>query len=169
MNSYWLYQPCKCVNVHNSDITSIPPVVHSFYINCGGPTFGEYEADQSAAGTSYFRSSRTSSVYWAYSSTGNYMDRYPDKYTVTTAFSSNESYPEIFQTARIAPLSLKYYGLCLRKGSYKVTLHFAEIMFSDNQTFSSLGRRIFDVSIQVSKSRILIIIIFLTFTLLLFF
>ena len=100
------------------------------------------------------------------------MDSSFDKYTVKTAFSSNEGYPEIFQTARIAPLSLKYYGLCLRKGSYKVTLHFAEIMFSDDQTFSSLGRRIFDVSIQVSKSRIfiiIIIIIILTFTLLLFF
>ncbi|XP_024019485.1 probable LRR receptor-like serine/threonine-protein kinase At1g53430 [Morus notabilis] len=57
---------------------------------------------------------------WAYSSTGVY----------------------------IAAVSLKYYGLCLRKGRYKVKLHFAEIMFSDDQTFSSLGRRIFDVSIQ---------------------
>ena len=121
MNSYWLYQPCKCVNGHNSDITSIPPAVNYFYINCGGPAFGEYEADQSPGGTSYFRS--MPSVNWAYSSTGDYMHSYIDKYTVTTAFSSNESYPEIFQTARIAPLSLKYYGLCLRKGSYKVTLH----------------------------------------------
>ncbi|KAF5478526.1 hypothetical protein F2P56_005077, partial [Juglans regia] len=34
------------------------------------------------------------------------------------------------------------------KGSYKVKLYFAEIMFSDDQTFSSLGRRIFNVSIQ---------------------
>ncbi|GMN19486.1 hypothetical protein TIFTF001_042882, partial [Ficus carica] len=31
---------------------------------------------------------------------------------------------------------------------YKVRLHFAEIMFTNDQTFSSLGRRIFNVSIQ---------------------
>ncbi|CAI8606860.1 unnamed protein product [Vicia faba] len=37
------------------------------------------------------------------------------------------------------------------QGSYKVKLHFAEIMFSDDQTFKSLGRRIFDVSIQGFK------------------
>ncbi|KAL5555171.1 hypothetical protein UlMin_037407 [Ulmus minor] len=31
---------------------------------------------------------------------------------------------------------------------YKVQLHFAEIMYTDDQIFSSLGKRIFDVSIQ---------------------
>lgn len=130
---------------------SIPSAVHSLYINCGGPTFGEYEADETAGGPSYFLSS--SPLKWAYSSTGDYMDGGNDqKYTVAVASSSNETSQEIFQTARIAPLSLKYYGLCLRKGSYNVTLHFAEIMYSDDQTFSSLGKRIFDIVIQVSKS-----------------
>ncbi|CAI8593283.1 unnamed protein product [Vicia faba] len=36
-------------------------------------------------------------------------------------------------------------------GNYNVKLHFAEIMFSNDRTFSSLGRRIFDVSIQGHK------------------
>ena len=133
------------------DVIPVTPAVHSLFINCGGPQSGDYVDDQTTGGPSYFFS--PSSETWAYSSTGVYMDENIDKYTVTNAFPSNETYPEIFQTARIAPQSLKYYGLCLRKGSYKVTLHFAEIMYSDNQTFSSLGKRIFDVSIQVSKSR----------------
>ncbi|KAL2496549.1 putative LRR receptor-like serine/threonine-protein kinase [Forsythia ovata] len=34
------------------------------------------------------------------------------------------------------------------RGSYRVRLHFAEIIYTDDSTFSSLGRRIFDVSIQ---------------------
>ncbi|GKE86713.1 probable LRR receptor-like serine/threonine-protein kinase, partial [Tanacetum coccineum] len=36
----------------------------------------------------------------------------------------------------------------MRKGSYKVRLHFAEISYSGDMTFRSLGRRYFDVSIQ---------------------
>ena len=63
---------------------------------------------------------------------------------------------DIYRTARLSPTSLRYYGLCLRKGSYKVTLHFAEIGYSDDITFSSLGRRYFDVSIQVSDMPILL-------------
>ncbi|KAI3675045.1 hypothetical protein L1987_84627 [Smallanthus sonchifolius] len=36
----------------------------------------------------------------------------------------------------------------LLHGSYKVRLHFAEISYTDDMTFSSLGRRYFDISIQ---------------------
>ncbi|XAR56433.1 Non-specific serine/threonine protein kinase [Bertholletia excelsa] len=101
---------------------------YSLFINCGGSktTYGgnEYAADWTPLGPSYFATSEK----WAYSTTGVFTDFY--------------------QTARLAPTSLRYYGLCLRKGSYKATLHFAEIMFSVDQTFSSLGRRYFDVSIQ---------------------
>ncbi|GAB2284346.1 hypothetical protein Dimus_018803, partial [Dionaea muscipula] len=56
--------------------------------------------------------------------------------------------PEYFRTARVSASSLKYYGLCLREGSYTVKLHFAEIMYSNDQTYSSLGNRIFDIYIQ---------------------
>lgn len=57
--------------------------------------------------------------------------------------------------ARLSPLSLTYYGFCLFNGKYTVKLYFAEIMFSDNQTFSSLGRRIFDIYIQVNVQNII--------------
>ena len=51
----------------------------------------------------------------------------------------------------MAPLYLNYYGLCMLNGNYKVKLHFAEITFSDDNAFTSLGKRVFDVSIQVSN------------------
>ena len=71
-------------------------------------------------------------------------------YVAQNAFSLNISGPDYYQNARLSPMSLNYYGLCMPNGNYKVKLHFAEIMFSDDQTYRSLGRRIFDVSVQVS-------------------
>ncbi|KAL5716581.1 hypothetical protein ACHQM5_018251 [Ranunculus cassubicifolius] len=55
---------------------------------------------------------------------------------------------ELYTTARLTPLSLTYYGFCLINGNYTVNLHFAEIMFTNDNTYRSLGRRIFDVYIQ---------------------
>ncbi|KAL5989815.1 hypothetical protein ACLOJK_010709 [Asimina triloba] len=54
----------------------------------------------------------------------------------------------LYTTARVSPLSLTYYGLCLMNGNYTVRLHFVEIVFTAGNTFGSLGRRIFDVYIQ---------------------
>lgn len=108
----------------------------------------QYEEDLSLLGPSNFISS---SEKWGCSSTGVYMDNENADYIATNKFSLNVAGPEFYQTARLAPISLKYYGLCLMKGSYKVQLRFAEIMYSNDQTYSSLGQRIFNVSIQVSK------------------
>lgn len=95
-------------------------------------------------GASYFYSTDR----WAYSSTGVFISNDKSNFVARKANVTGDEY---YQTARLSPSSLKYYGLCLRKGSYKVRLHFAEIQFSDDATFSAIGRRIFDVSIQVSK------------------
>ncbi|KAK3008781.1 hypothetical protein RJ639_014525 [Escallonia herrerae] len=120
---------------------------HSLFINCGGGRTkfegNEYEADTDTNGPSYFFAS---SEKWAYSSTGLFMGN--DRADYITGNKSNVAGADLYRTARLAPTSLKYYGLCLRNGSYRVRLHFAEIMYSDDMTFSSLGRRIFDVSIQ---------------------
>ncbi|CBI30754.3 unnamed protein product, partial [Vitis vinifera] len=51
-------------------------------------------------------------------------------------------------TARKAPLSLTYFGFCLKNGDYNVRLHFAEIEFKDEEAYSKLGRRIFNIYIQ---------------------
>jgi len=47
-----------------------------------------------------------------------------------------------------SPISMTYYGFCLENGNYTVFLHFAEIGFIDGQTFSNLGRGVFDIHIQ---------------------
>lgn len=57
---------------------------------------------------------------------------------------------ELYKNARISPMSLTYYAFCMENGDYTVKLHFAEIMFTDDNTYSSLGRRLFDVYIQVN-------------------
>lgn len=110
----------------------------------------EYEDDLSPMDASEFSYIESK---WACSVTGVFMDNEKSLY-IATDTTNNES--SIYTTARIAPMSLKYYGLCLLKGSYTVKLHFAEIIFTDDQTFSNLGKRIFDVFIQVSDWMIFI-------------
>ena len=125
------------------------------FINCGGPEIkyegNDYQWDLDGSGASHFSEY---SEKWGYSSTGVFSNAEDAPYLATNTFSLNITGPEYFQTARTSPMSLKYYGLCMREGSYRVQLHFAEIMYSDDETFSSLGRRIFDVSIQVSEESI---------------
>ncbi|KAI9085906.1 hypothetical protein K1719_031983 [Acacia pycnantha] len=127
------------------------PKYHSLFINCGGPKMeykgNEYENDLNQDGISYFYLRDK----WAYSSTGLYFGNSDADYVATNTFSLNIDGPDLYQTARLSPSSLKYHGLCLLNGNYNIKLHFAEIMFSNDQTFSNLGRRIFDVSIQGRK------------------
>ncbi|XP_010246507.1 PREDICTED: probable LRR receptor-like serine/threonine-protein kinase At1g53440 isoform X2 [Nelumbo nucifera] len=127
---------------------SSEPKYYSLFINCGGPRGEfdgeEYEDDLLTMGPSYFHHS---SERWACSTTGDYLENGKANY-LTSNSMLNMTDATIYRTARLAPLSLKYYGLCLREGSYTVKLHFAEIMYTDDQTYSSLGNRIFDVSIQ---------------------
>ncbi|KAK8527523.1 hypothetical protein V6N12_054730 [Hibiscus sabdariffa] len=126
---------------------STKPTHHSLFINCGGEHMevdgNNYEEDLSTNGPSNFLNSANK---WAYSSTGVYLGNDSAHYTARA--SSAVSGPAFYNSARLAPQSLKYYGLCLLKGNYTVKLHFAEIMYSDKKTFESHGRRLFDVSIQ---------------------
>lgn len=125
-------------------------VDYQLFINCGGEeaTVGEnkYQADSVQLGTSAYQESRT----WAYSSTGDFVGNEGTAYIATNTSLLNMSNPELYMNARLSPLSLKYFGLCLQKGYYTVALHFAEIMFTDDETYWSVGRRFFDVSIQVN-------------------
>ncbi|TKY49219.1 LRR receptor serine/threonine-protein kinase [Spatholobus suberectus] len=126
------------------------PQFHSLFINCGGPAAefegNEYEDDLSLRGISNFVQSNSGK--WAYSSTGVYLGNEKADYVATNQFSLNINGPGYYQTARMAPLYLNYYGLCMLNGNYKVKLHFAEIDFSGDHTYNSLGKRVFDVSIQ---------------------
>ncbi|XP_028791799.1 probable LRR receptor-like serine/threonine-protein kinase At1g07650 [Neltuma alba] len=126
---------------------------HSLHINCGGKEENIngtiYERDREQRGASMFYYGRN----WALSSTGNFMDNNieSDPYIVTnTSKLLRVSAPtsELYRTARLSPLSLTYYGLCLMNGNYTVRLHFAEIVFVNDRSFYSLGRRVFNVYIQ---------------------
>ncbi|RZC54369.1 hypothetical protein C5167_013221 [Papaver somniferum] len=123
---------------------------YSFFINCGGleMTVGgeKYDADLSPMGPSSFFFYNDN---WACSNTGDFVGSTRANYF--TQASTNMSVTGLYSTARISPLSLKYYGLCLRPGNYKVKLHFAEIMFPIDQTADGIGTRVFDVSIQGKK------------------
>ncbi|KAF9621304.1 hypothetical protein IFM89_019390 [Coptis chinensis] len=118
---------------------------YNLFVNCGGPEFffkGEqYEQDLNVMGSSSF----SSTYKWACSSTGDYVGRSIKR---EVQIPTSNSVVDLYSTARIAPFSLKYYGRCLRKGSYNVTLHFAEIMLTQDQRNNTLGRRIFDIYIQ---------------------
>ncbi|KAL9271645.1 putative LRR receptor-like serine/threonine-protein kinase [Drosera capensis] len=122
---------------------------YSLYINCGGGQISydgnDYVDDTSTGSPSYFSSTGNQ---WALSSTGNFMYNDDAAFTASNTYNLSISGPEYFQTARVSASTLKYYGLCLRKGTYTVQLYFAEIMFSNDKTYASLGNRIFDIYIQ---------------------
>lgn len=127
---------------------------YSLRINCGGKETSingsaKYEADLEPTGASMFYSGQN----WAFSSTGNFMDNDVDGDAYIEANTSSLSNVsvldvELYKKARVSPLSLTYYGLCLGNGNYTVKLHFAEIIFINDKSFNSLGERIFDVYIQ---------------------
>lgn len=124
---------------------------YSLHINCGGGrvTIGgtTYEEDEDSLGAAKF-------VYWkgnwGTSSTGHFWDRIislnDHKAKNVSAIKGDES--QLYMTAHLSPLALTYFGRCLANGSYTLTLHFAEIVYRDNQSFQSLGRRIFDIYVQ---------------------
>ncbi|KAM5586349.1 hypothetical protein ABKV19_005324 [Rosa sericea] len=133
---------------------------YNLSINCGGEeklvrenitTSRKYEADKNPGGPSSFYKSQSN---WGFSSTGYYPDddHSQDTFTVRniSALSMPDPMtdPQLYMTARVSPISLTYVGFCLINGSYTVKLHFAEIIFTNDKTYRSLGRRIFDVYIQ---------------------
>ncbi|KAD3336829.1 hypothetical protein E3N88_32348 [Mikania micrantha] len=84
---------------------------------------------------------------WGLSSTGDFMDDNIFQNTRYIATSTNLS-SSVYATARLSPLSLVYFAHCLENGEYDVKLHFAELQFTNDTTYRSLGRRIFDIYIQ---------------------
>ncbi|KAJ4726502.1 putative Kinase [Melia azedarach] len=128
-----------------------PKTYYSVRINCGGRQVTingttTFEDDTDPSGPSRFASRSN----WAFSNTGHFLD---DDRPTDTFIQANTSRllmtdSPLYMQGRISPISLTYYGFCLENGNYTVNLHFAEIMFTNDKTFSSLGRRIFDVYVQ---------------------
>ncbi|MED6120671.1 hypothetical protein PIB30_023137 [Stylosanthes scabra] len=132
---------------------------YSFYINCGGGKVATkngktYNDDTDEGGAAKFY--HKENTIWAFSSTGNYLESKNPNYIppidesdkLSLNNNNNNDDAELYTNARASPLSLTYYGFCLGNGNYTVDLHFAEIVFTHDQTYKSLGRRIFDIYIQ---------------------
>lgn len=122
------------------------------YINCGGETVKingkTFEGDAGVGGgaaTFYFNANTN----WGFSSTGDFMDDDDEQNTNYIANLKSLQISELYTNARIAPLLLTYIGYCLENGIYTVSLHFAEIQFTNDKTYRSLGRRKFDIYVQV--------------------
>ncbi|KAG7963706.1 hypothetical protein I3843_09G131700 [Carya illinoinensis] len=124
---------------------------HSLYINCGGDDVQEgdivYQGDANVVGgaAKFFPSENG---HWGLSSTGDFMDDNDFQNTRYVATLTSPNIYPLYSEARLSPLSLTYYQYCLQDGSYTVSLHFAEIQFTNDKTYNSLGRRIFDIYIQ---------------------
>ncbi|KAG1348057.1 putative LRR receptor-like serine/threonine-protein kinase [Cocos nucifera] len=129
------------------------PIYSSFAITCGG-----YKPITSSDGTLYeidSKSLKSASYYvtdqkrWAVSSVGIVLDnRNADNILTSASQFSNTREPELYQTARLSPSSLRYYGLGLENGNYTIKLHFAETQILDPPHWTSGGRRVFDIYIQ---------------------
>ncbi|CAN6545845.1 unnamed protein product [Malus baccata var. baccata] len=134
------------------------PRYANFSINCGGPQMTGsdgilYEAEDSTLGPATF--SVTSTEKWAVSNAGLFYERKNQSFlqnTLAQVTGTNVT-PELFQTSRVSPGSLRYYGLGLENGPYTVTLHFAETVYESrtSQKWESLGRRVFDIYIQGTR------------------
>eukprot|EP00258_Populus_trichocarpa_P031953 XP_024447972.1 probable LRR receptor-like serine/threonine-protein kinase RFK1 isoform X2 [Populus trichocarpa] len=134
--SLWADSNCLHVNSGGKDIT----------INENKTTLS-YEGDGQVEGgaAKYFVNDQS---FWGFSSTGDFMDDYDYQNTRYTVSLQSSTIPELYQTARISPISLTYFHYCLQNGNYTVNLHFAEIQFTNDHTYNSLGRRIFDIYVQ---------------------
>ncbi|CAH8332569.1 unnamed protein product [Eruca vesicaria subsp. sativa] len=124
-------------------------------INCGGSDITVntnkskiiYEGDgevEGGAATYYLKPEAN----WGFSSTGDYMDDNNFQNTRFTMYVPTSKLSELYKTARIAPVSLTYFHACLENGKYTVNLDFAEMRFTNDDTYSRLGRRIFDIYVQ---------------------
>ncbi|XP_038896466.1 probable leucine-rich repeat receptor-like serine/threonine-protein kinase At3g14840 isoform X2 [Benincasa hispida] len=126
-------------------------VKYHIYINCGGKeeiiNGVTFEGDEDTGKPSQFRLSQTN---WAFSNTGSFLDNHHRTYDYIAVNSSTLSMKnsKLYETARLTPLSLTYYVYCLASSNYTISLHFAEITFTNDKSFTSLGRRVFDVYVQ---------------------
>ncbi|XP_042752550.2 probable LRR receptor-like serine/threonine-protein kinase RFK1 isoform X2 [Lactuca sativa] len=152
--------PIQDVLPCNQD-TKCPTYACSVHVNCGGndvtvresngrSVFYKGDADVDGGAAKLYESDKN----WGFSSTGDFMDdnifqntRYVD------SLQGNTSLSTLYTTARFSPLTLTYFGYCLENGEYLVNLHFAEIIFTNDSTYRSLGRRIFDIYIQGRRVR----------------
>ncbi|KAL8162096.1 hypothetical protein V2J09_013585 [Rumex salicifolius] len=124
----------------------------SFAVKCGGPQIKAsdetvFEKENEALGPATYYVPET--LRWGVSNVGSFLFANNASYVASSLRQfSNTLDSELFQTARLSPGSLRYYGLGLENGNYTVTLQFAELVIQNGKTWRSLGQRVFDVYIQ---------------------
>ncbi|KAJ1272795.1 hypothetical protein BS78_06G228900 [Paspalum vaginatum] len=129
------------------------PQSATFAVDCGstrsisGSDNTKYQPDDANLGAaSYYV---TGDPTWGVSNVGKFLDTSNGSYIIYSSRQfQNTLDSELFQTARMSPSSLRYYGIGLENGNYTVTLQFAEFDFEDSQTWKSVGRRVFDIYVQ---------------------
>ncbi|XP_045800995.1 probable leucine-rich repeat receptor-like serine/threonine-protein kinase At3g14840 isoform X4 [Trifolium pratense] len=149
-----LFSPSWAHNDIGTDscLRECPKPSYSLYINCGGKQAKvnntSYDDDSESSGSARFVASQMGK--WASSTTGAFIgsDQRADSYTRKNTSTLTMVDAELYMTARVSPISLTYFAFCLENGRYTVDLHFAEIMFINDQTYGSLGRRLFDIYLQ---------------------
>lgn len=125
---------------------------YNFSINCGGPQTTSsnqivYEKDNETLGPATYHVTNTKR--WAISNVGLQAGSINPRYISSSSSQfTNTLDPDLFQTARISAGSLRYYGLGLENGNYNVSLQFAEVAIRNPTTWTSLGRRVFDIYIS---------------------
>ncbi|XP_041023582.1 probable LRR receptor-like serine/threonine-protein kinase RFK1 isoform X1 [Juglans microcarpa x Juglans regia] len=132
-----------------------PRYSNCLHINSGGNNVAikedkvtvvyEGDADVEGGAAEYFIRDNS---YWGFSSTGDFMDDNNYQNTRYTLHLSSANISELYATARVSPMSLTYFHYCLENGNYTVNLHFAEIVFTNDKTYNSLGKRVFDIYVQ---------------------
>ncbi|XP_052151459.1 probable LRR receptor-like serine/threonine-protein kinase At1g56140 isoform X2 [Oryza glaberrima] len=129
------------------------PKSASFAVDCGGSRTisgsdnAMYQADNANLGAASYYVAGTPT--WGVSTTGRFMDPPNGSYIIYSSRQFDSTLDSgLFQTARMSPSSLRYYGIGLENGNYTVTLQFAEVDFPDVQSWRSRGRRIFDIYVQ---------------------
>ncbi|XP_010478344.1 PREDICTED: probable LRR receptor-like serine/threonine-protein kinase RFK1 [Camelina sativa] len=125
------------------------------HVNCGGSdiyvkeknTKELYEGDGGVEGgaAKYYLKPGAN---WGFSSTGDFMDDNNFQNTRFTMFVPASNLSDLYKTARVAPVTLTYFHACLENGIYTINLDFAEIRFTNDDTYDRLGRRLFDIYIQ---------------------
>lgn len=113
---------------------------------------GMFEAENLTLGAASYHVIPTEK--WAVSNVGLFAERSSQTYLQNSlSVITNTDSSELYQTSRLSPSSLRYYGLGLENGPYTITLYFAEneMTKSWEQTWKSLGRRVFDIYIQVTN------------------
>ncbi|RLN04313.1 putative LRR receptor-like serine/threonine-protein kinase [Panicum miliaceum] len=129
------------------------PEYSSFAVDCGsnrsmtGSDNTFYEIDPTNTGAaSYYVTGQTR---WGVSNVGKFNEAPNGSYILYSSQQfQNALDSELFQTARMSPSSLRYYGIGLENGNYTVELQFAEFAYPESPTWQSIGRRVLDIYVQ---------------------